>query len=240
MRAKLACAVAGMGLLALANPGWAQIISTSTPTVAGRPSDQKFAFHVMGGYASWEFAGLQAIEADTGRDFSTPDGFIGAGDFTYEASDAVSIGVGGWFNTVKTEIDLSESGIQASVDADIKIASGYANAYYKAIGVQVGFVRNSATVTGRVLNEVFSDEDITTTDVTYFLVGRFGGERWALGAGAGVYQFDGGGSTGTGFLNLSYKVAGNLSVDAGGWYIGESDAGDDQSSRGTIGLGYTF
>jgi hypothetical protein len=240
MKLKLVCAVAWVGLLANAGPGWAQIISTSTPSVAGKASDQRFAFHAMGGYASWEFAGLSAIESETGSEFSRPDGFIVAGDLIYEATDTISVGGGAWFNTAKTEIDLSEGGFQASVEADITITSGYANVFYKKIGVQFGFVRNSATITGMFLDEVFEEEEVSSTDRTYFLVGRLGGERWAVGVGGGLYQFDEGGGTFTAFVNASYKVLGALSIDAGGWYIGESDIGDDQASRATLGLGYTF
>jgi len=239
----------------------AQIISTSIPSEAAPGAAEKnWAFHVMAGYAAWDFAYIKALEkGDPGDqyslDFTRPQGFILAGDFVYEANDRIAVGAGGWYNAAGFSGDFIWNPTNERSDfsqSDVKMWSLYGNVFYKAIGAQIGVVGNKNTLDFPASGDIAAESyDFTSTDMTYFLVGRFGGERFALGAGLGAYKYGTFSVNGTkaseagdwvpsGYVNASVKVVKGLSVDAGVWYIGESSAKDDSATRFTVGAGYSF
>jgi hypothetical protein len=231
----------------------AQIISTSIPReLAPGAVEKKWAVHLMAGYAKWDYN----LASDEDVSYSTPDGYILAGDLTFKATDDVSIGVGGFYNDAPFDVDFPSLNINPAASVDNSLGSFYANAFYKMVGAQVGLVPNSQTLTwseelqsqwqaafGSRLDSLESSH----TDLNYYLVGRFGAEKWSVGVGLGAYQyrFDGGDNqtVASGFVNGSVKVWKNLSIDGGFWYLakgGEGDAKIDAANRLTIGVGYTF
>jgi hypothetical protein len=249
--------LAALGFCAMAaGTADAQIISTSIPQAGAGSPEKKAAFHVMVGYASWDMAALKAMEKeDPDLDFSRPTGILIAGDATFKTTEAISLGLGGWYNSANFGADMrlgSETMELADNNGDM--FSLYGNVFYKKIGLQAGWVKNSNELT--FPDQFLADFNSTfdQTDFNAFVVGRFGGERWAASVGLGLYKYgnlsgtaggegfeeEGGGTVGSLFANGSVKVFKNLSVDAGLWVIGESDAGDDAATRLTIGVGYTF
>jgi hypothetical protein len=158
-RLTLAC----LGVAALAAPASAQIIATSIPREGsggtGSASDRKFALHLMASpFAKWKINSLEEDPPNT--DFpdilraSTTDSsskFILAGEAAFAASDDVTVGVGGWYNTLgDTDVEVLELDFVEGLVffgptiQNISASEVHANVFYRSVGLQVGLVRTKA------------------------------------------------------------------------------------------------
>jgi hypothetical protein len=151
-------AVAALALGALAAPAAAQIIATSIPKSISGGGEGRWAFHVMySPYAKWK---INTFEEDP-RNFLATSGkpksdFLGAAEVAFKAGDAVTVGVGGWYNKIGTNtsdyifVGITDEGDDVTfagpVDLDVTYTEGHANVFYKDLGVQFGIVHNSRTV----------------------------------------------------------------------------------------------
>lgn len=255
--------------MALAAPASAQIIATSIPredigggTGAGQG---KFALHLMASpFAKWKINSY--VEEPKGAEFpdfqqvSSTDSkskFIGAAEVAFAAGDDVSIGLGGWYNTLgETDVQVAELDFRngfafgGAATQKLKVAEIHGNVFYKSIGVQVGLVRTSATLTGFRAGSVVIDletgeavqfptdvrlsdlglpeEEFSSDNWDAFLVYKKGGgsgsrNPWGVSLGAGVYH-DSQASTSkfSGFATASVGLFRGLGIDASIWYVGGS------------------
>lgn len=160
-------ALAALGAFALATPVSAQIIATSIPredvgggTGAG---ENRFALHLMASpFAKWKINSyVEEPKGDpTFVNASSTDSsskFIGAAELAFAVSEDVTIGVGGWYNTLgEPDVDVVELDVLAEfpyvftgiATQDLSAAEFHANVFYKNVGVQFGLVRTSATLKG--------------------------------------------------------------------------------------------
>ncbi len=232
-----------MLLLLWATAASSQIISTSLPTATEGGAEKKVVYHLMAGYASWNFASIEQLKKDpnfSGVDIAVPGGILIAGDVAIKANENVSLGVGAFNNNFGLKIEEAGS---TYADVHANMLSFYGNIFYQKVGVQVGTLFYSETddATFFPLAPGESNKN-TSTDFDFFLVGRTGGTQWTAGVGAGGYYYGGvfKETVVSAFANGSVKLAKGLSVDAGYWFLGESKEGGDSASRLSIGAGYSF
>lgn len=174
----LAC----LGVAAVSAPASAQIIATSIPredigggTGAG---ESRFALHLMASpFAKWKINSY--VERPKGSEFpdfqqaATTDSaskFIGAAEVAFAVGDDVSVGVGGWYNTLgEPDVDVFELDFPNTVafggvaTQELRVSEIHGNVFYKDIGVQVGLVHTSAKLTGFRAGSVVVDLDTFDT-----------------------------------------------------------------------------
>jgi hypothetical protein len=153
-------AVAALALGALAAPATAQIIATSIPKSIAGGGEGRWAFHLMySPFAKWK---INTFEEDpAASNFLATSGnpkasFLGAAEVAFKAGDAVTLGVGGWYNKIGNKTsDYLFLGVNNQGDSvlfagpmnlDVSYTEGHANLFYKDLGVQFGLVHNSRTV----------------------------------------------------------------------------------------------
>jgi hypothetical protein len=255
----LAC----LGMAALAPPASAQIIATSIPredlgggTGAG---ESRFALHLMASpFAKWNINSW--VENPKGAEFpdfqqaATTDSaskFIGAAEVAFAAGDDFTIGVGGWYNTLgEPDVDVFELDLPNAVafggvaTTKLRVSEVHGNIFYRNIGVQVGLVHTSSTLTGFRAGSVVVnldtgdvatfDEDVaiddqeaqTTNNWDAFLVYKTSGgldTRWGLSLGAGIFRdVEAESSKFSGFATASVEIFKGLGIDASYWYVGGS------------------
>jgi hypothetical protein len=257
----LAC----LGTAALAAPASAQIIATSIPredmgggTGAG---ESRFALHLMASpFAKWKINSYvenpKGAEVPDFQQAATTDSaskFIGAAEAVFAAGDDISIGVGGWYNTLgEPDVDVFELDFPNAVafggvaTQKLRVSEIHGNVFYKDVGVQVGLVHTSATLTGFRAGSVVVDldtldaveftEDVTLDDqetqstnnwdafLVYKKSGAAGGSnQWGLSLGAGVFHdTQASSSKFSGFATASVELFKGLGIDASYWYVGGS------------------
>lgn len=249
-------------VVAVATPVSAQIISTSIPKAPSGGGGSSVSFHLMGGYTYWKIDTFESLKTDIptlGLGLTASggnNGFLGAADLAFKATDAVSLGVGGWFNRI-SDFQFVPAGLYASNSNNVLAA--YGSIFYKRVGIQAGIVRATFTESGSLPLRGPVD---SFTDVDAFAVYRMGGKysgetRWAFSLGAGIYrnaaQPAGGTFFGkpypetpsstvfTGYVNGSLGLYKGLSVDGSYWRVEKSEkTGASGSDRFSVGLGYTF
>jgi hypothetical protein len=260
--------------LFLPAPARAQIISTMAPAEAGGTAPggggRKAAVHVMGGWSNWDFGGLdearEFLESEGGGITGGQNGFIIAGDFTGRIGRGLSVGGGGWVNTVADQIRdvfLYSPNFPGGYTETIsyQLYSFYGNMFYKHVGVQVGVVPFKGTL--NIFDPVYLQSyegDISQTDVNVFGMARMGSggtrnQSWSATAGAGIYRYgernlyllnapprSPAATAFTAFANASIFVYKHLSVDMSFWYTGAdknegTGLGNPSQSRFTIGVG---
>lgn len=146
--------------VALAGPASAQIIATSVPREdtgggTGSNTDHRFALHLMASpFAKWKINSY--VENPKGSDFpdfqqaATTDSkskFIGAAEIAFAAGSDMSVGVGGWYNTLgEPDVDVFELDLNAGTvfggvaTQKLHVSEVHGNIFYKDLGVQVGLV----------------------------------------------------------------------------------------------------
>jgi hypothetical protein len=184
-------AAAAAGACALAVPASAQIIATSIPRESlgtGGGAEKKFALHLMASpFAKWTINSYQeepqgsdnpTVQFASGTDSKSK--FIFAGELALAAGSDVTVGVGGWYNTLG-ETDANVALINLDDDIaflgaarqKVRVSELHANIFYDSIGVQVGLVRTSTTLRSLLAGSVILvpstsriipvDEDVPAT-----------------------------------------------------------------------------
>jgi hypothetical protein len=204
-------AIAALVLGGLAAPAAAQIIATSIPKSIAGGGEGRWAFHLMySPYAKWR---INTFEESPGEAFLATSGkpksdFLGAAEVAFKAGDAVTLGVGGWYNKVGSNTydynfflldpQFGSFFIAGPIGLDVSYTEGHANVFYKDIGVQFGIVHTSRTVNSITAADAFLNEDsVPTEEVDPFLVD-------VIGAKDTANDFDG---------YLIYKVGGTSAND---------------------------
>ena len=150
-------AVAALLLGALAAPATAQIIATSIPKSIAGGGEGRWAFHLMySPYAKWKINTFEESPSSFLATSGNPkSSFLGAAEVAFKAGDAVTLGIGGWYNKIgkKTSdyafFDRTPDGdvfFAGAMNLDVTYTEGHANVFYKDLGVQFGIVHNSRTV----------------------------------------------------------------------------------------------
>jgi hypothetical protein len=261
--------LSGLGVCALAAPASAQIIATSIPREdtggAGAASGKKFALHFMASpFAKWKInsyveepKGSELLDFQQAATTDSKSKFIAAAELAFAVGSDVSIGVGGWYNTLgEPDVEVFEFSaadgylFAGTATQKLHVSEVHGNIFYKSLGVQVGLVRTSATVTGLRAGSEFlfletGDLVTITDDVTLgeldvaeekqtannwdaFLVYKKGsapGSRYPFGVsvGAGVYRDSQAGSSKfSGFATASVALFKGLGLDASYWHVGGS------------------
>jgi hypothetical protein len=250
-----------LGVCALAAPASAQIIATSIPREnlgTGGAGAKKFALHLMASpFAKWKINSYQeepkGSESPTSQFASTTDSkskFIFAGELALAAGDDITVGLGGWYNTLgEPDVDVflldvpGNLALFGAAKEKVRVSEFHANVFYDSIGIQVGLVRTSTALksllagsaiatlsTGRIitLTQDFpaSGDDAQETSVNNwdaFAVYKKGSEdrRYALSLGAGAYRdTETDSTTFSGFVTGSVAVYKGLGIDASYWYVG--------------------
>jgi len=168
-------AIAALVLGGLAAPAAAQIIATSIPKSIAGGGEGRWAFHVMySPYAKWR---MNTFEEDPTAFLATSakpkSDFLAAAEVAFKAGDAVTLGLGGWYNKVGEHTgeyafflaDPEGSVLLAGpLDLDVSYTEGHANIFYRDLGVQFGIVHSTRTVRSitaevALLNEVEIDPE---------------------------------------------------------------------------------
>lgn len=246
----------GVGVLlavSLASSAGAQIISTSVPKDTGGAAAKNWNLHVMAGYTRWDIGELNdQTFGEPGSGSGGKNGGIVAADVAVRAGDALTVNVGGWFNKLQP-FKLPGEGL--SISRSTAISSGYGSVSFKGVGVQAGIVHYShswafASAFANVPAPADFDESVNDFDAfaTYRRGGTAGNDRqWSFSVGAGLFRAAAVGdlpasTSFSGFGNASLGLYKGLSVDAAYWYIGNQTVSyqDENGSRMTVGIGYTF
>lgn len=203
----------------------------------------------MAGLSGWEF-GYTRVEFK----IEERQGPMVAADFALALNDSITVGAGGWLNTIgEYSIDGWSDPTDPFAKTDIihsfrrSLFSVYGSVFYKAVGVQAGIVpvRVTHTVTTRATGATISDDDGGQTDATVFGVVRMraDGDDWmkfAFAGGFGVVRYGarpadaGVGSTPASpssvafsmYFNFGWDLYKRLSLDFSYWAIsGDEDGG---------------
>jgi len=166
--------------------------------------------------------GAEVPDFQTASSTSSSSKFIFAGEAAFAAGSDLTIGVGGWYNTLgEADVRVFEfdfpnaTAFFGFATEKLSVSELHGNAFYKSLGIQVGLVRTSVTLTGfRAGSEVvdldtgdvivfdrdvtlseagLAEEKFTTTNWDAFLVYKktapSGSNRpWGLSVGAGMYR----------------------------------------------------
>jgi hypothetical protein len=241
----------------------AQIISTMIPTLdPGAPGGRRTAVHGMGGLSNWDFGGLDQLReflADEGGSLAGGQrGFIFAGDVAQRVGQHLSVGGGGWMNTVADQVRdvliYSDQFPGGHIDTiSRRVYSLYGNVFFKNIGAQVGMVPFRSTIA--IFDPVYLrayEGDISQNDLDVFGVGRIGSRHVSATVGAGIYRYgtrnlfligapvkSPASTVFSAFGNGSFFVFKQLSVDVSFWYTAadKNEFGNDSQARFTIGMG---
>jgi hypothetical protein len=252
----------------------AQIISTIQPAFgggAGGGGARTTSVHAMIGPAIWEFGGLDELqlflEGEGGSLTGGQRGLIVAADVSQSIGGGISVGGGGWINTVSDQVrDVNiffpnfPGGYTETVHR--RVYSFYGNLFWRRVGVQAGVVpfRGSFDIFDPV-NLVAYRGDIDQTDMNVFAIGRFGASgdrpgRWAVTVGGGLYRYgtrkvylvdtppeSTASNVGSGFVNGSIFLYRGLSLDMSLWYTAADNnpdgaLGNASQTRFTVGVGF--
>ena len=204
--------------------------------------------HLMASpFAKWKINSYQedpkGAEFPTTQFAATTDSkskFIFAGELALAAGDDLTVGVGGWYNTLgEPDVDVfllnvdDDLALFGAAKQKVRVSELHANVFYDSIGLQVGLVRTSTALkslragsaiatlsTGRIitLTEDFpatgdNAEETSVSNWDAFAVYKTGGHegaRWSLSLGAGGYR-----DTDTDTTTFSGFVTGSVNVYKG-------------------------
>jgi len=209
-----------LGLAVLAAPARAQIIATSIPKSIAGGGEGRWAFHLMWApYAKWNIATFEedptaflATKGDPKSDF------LGAAEVAFKAGDAVTIGVGGWYNKVGNDsaeyvFFLADPDgsvfLSGPVNRDVKHIEGHVNVFYKSLGVQFGLVHNTTQINTITADFATVDDIPIPLDVANGLLTDVAGVEDTANDWDSYLIYKAGGSTGSD-NNWSFSLGGGI------------------------------
>lgn len=202
----------------------------------------------MAGLTDWEF-GYTRLEAE----LKVRHGFIAAADFGVRLGESITVGVGGWANSLRPYSIEGRSSSALFGPQDIvhtfsrSMYSVYGSLFYKGVGVQAGIVpvRVKQTTTVKASGSSVSDDDGGQIDATLFGVVRmalteeeddinlsftaglgvvrYGSRR--PDAGIGVWPASPSSVAGSAFFNLAWQFYKQLTFDLSAWLTWSDAAG---------------
>jgi len=212
--------MAAVGLAVLAAPARAQIIATSIPKSIAGGGEGRWAFHLMWApYAKWNIATFEedptaflATKGDPKSDF------LGAAEVAFKAGDAVTIGLGGWYNKVGNDsaeyvFFLADPDgsvfLSGPVNRDVKHIEGHVNVFYKSLGVQFGLVHNTTQINTITADFATVDDIPIPLDVANGLLTDVAGVEDTANDWDSYLIYKAGGSTGSD-NNWSFSLGGGF------------------------------
>ena len=209
-----------LGLAVLAAPARAQIIATSIPKSIAGGGEGRWAFHLMWApYAKWNIATFEedptaflATKGDPKSDF------LGAAEVAFKAGDAVTIGLGGWYNKVGNDsaeyvFFLADPDgsvfLSGPVNRDVKHIEGHVNVFYKSLGVQFGLVHNTTQINTITADFATVDDIPIPLDVANGLLTDVAGVEDTANDWDSYLIYKAGGSTGSD-NNWSFSLGGGF------------------------------
>jgi len=270
MQARTGVAVALL-LGAWAAPATAQIIATSIPKSVAGGGEGRWAFHLMWSpYAKWN---INTFQEDPSSFLATKgdpkSDFIGAAEVAFKAGDSASIGLGGWYNKIGNHsadyasfVATPDGNVFLSgpINLNVTYTEGHANAFYKNLGVQFGYIHSTSTVNtitadiaevdgvpiplelaNQFLTDVEGAQD-TANDYDGYLVYKTGGEsgnktNWSFSLGGGFYHYDIVKKTvPSAFATVTLGLFKGLGIDASYWYVGKTKRSELQEALNDAGL----
>jgi len=209
-----------LGLAVLAAPARAQIIATSIPKSIAGGGEGRWAFHLMWApYAKWNIATFEedptaflATKGDPKSDF------LGAAEVAFKAGDAVTIGLGGWYNKVGNDsaeyvFFLADPDgsvfLSGPVNRDVKHIEGHVNVFYKSLGVQFGLVHNTTQINTITADFATVDDIPIPLDVANGLLTDVAGVEDTANDWDSYLIYKAGGSTGSD-NNWSFSLGGGI------------------------------
>jgi hypothetical protein len=209
-----------LGLAVLAAPARAQIIATSIPKSIAGGGEGRWAFHLMWApYAKWNIATFEedptaflATKGDPKSDF------LGAAEVAFKAGDAVTIGVGGWYNKVGNDsaeyvFFLADPDgsvfLSGPVNRDVKHIEGHVNVFYKSLGVQFGLVHNTTQINTITADFATVDDIPIPLDIANGLLTDVAGVEDTANDWDSYLIYKAGGSTGSD-NNWSFSLGGGI------------------------------
>jgi hypothetical protein len=190
-----AFAMTALGLCALAVPVSAQIIATSIPRAEAAGTgkgvtieENKWALHLMASpFAKWKInsyvedpKGAEVPDFQQASSTDSSSKFIFAGELAFKAGSDVTIGLGGWYNSLGTAdvtffelepaVVIQRTGLVAlagTAHSKINVFEFHGNAFWRDVGIQVGVVKTKSDIKTLLAGAERADLNFNTGELEF-------------------------------------------------------------------------